>query len=237
MRHRSVGSAAGAQPAAARHEWRGDPPRYTPAAVDLPIAPADPVLTSALVEVFDLEGKVARALEALGPVAARDVVLLDGDGGRRQAELESLGARVRALEGMDPGRLPEGSADAVVACWTGLGLGPAAVPSTLVGLERILRPGGRILLVEDYGRDDLRPLYADGEREARLASASDRRGPMLEAGYRTRTLHCYWTFPSLDTATSLLEALFPRTGASVAASMRRPRLEHKVSVFHRSRSG
>lgn len=205
--------------------------------MDLPIAPADPVLTSALAEVFDLEGKVARALDALGPVAVRDVVLLDGDGGRRQAELEALGARVRAVEDLDPGRLPDGSADAVVGCWTGLGLGPAADPATLAALERVLRPDGRILLVEDYGRDDVRPLYVDREREARLASASDRRGPMLGAGYRTRTLHCYWTFPSIDAATALLEALFPLTGERVAASMSRPRLEHKVAVFHRSRGG
>jgi SAM-dependent methyltransferase len=205
--------------------------------VDLPIAPADPVLTSALAEVFDLEGKVARALEALGPMADRDVVLLDGDGGRRQAELEAQGARVRAIEGLDPGRLPDASADAVVGCWTGLGLGPAADRATLAALERVLRPGGRVLLVEDYGRDDMRQLYADREREVRLAAASDRRGPMLGAGYRTRTLHCYWTFPSVAAATSMLQALFPKTGAQVAASMSRPRLEHKVAVFHRSRGG
>jgi len=211
--------------------------RYTPAAVDLPIAPADPVLTSALAEVFDLEGKISRALDALGLMADKDVLLLDGDGGRRQADLEALGARVRAIDGLDPGRLPAGSADLVVGCWTGLGLGPAADPATLARLERVLRPEGRVLLVEDYGRDDIRPLYADPEREARLSLASDRRGPMLAAGFRTRTLHCFWSFPSVDAARSLLEALFPESGARVAASLARPRLEHKVAVFHRSRGG
>jgi hypothetical protein len=205
--------------------------------VDLPIAPADPVLTSALAEVFDLEGRVGRALEALGPVAARDVVLLDGDGGRRQSELEALGARVRTVEGLDPARLPAGSADVLVACWTGLGLGRVTEATTLAPLERVLRPEGRLLLVEDYGRDDVRPLYADPGRESRLAAASDRRGPMLTAGFRTRTLHCYWTFASIEAAGALLRALFPDTGAQVAASLARPRLEHKVAVFHRSVAG
>jgi hypothetical protein len=67
-----------------------------------------------------------------------------------------------------------------------------------------------LLLVEDYGRDDVRPLYADTGREARLAAASDRRGPMLTAGFRTRTIHCYWTFPTIDAVKLLLVALFPR---------------------------
>lgn len=211
--------------------------RYTPAAVDLPIIPHDPVLTSALAQVFDLEGRIGRALEALGPVADRDVVLLDGDGGRRQAELEAAGARVRAIDGLDPGSLPAASADVVVGCWTGLGLGAAAEPRTSAQLEHVLRADGRLLLVEDYGRDDVRPLYADPEREARLVTASDRRGLMLGGGFRTRTLHCTWSFPSLEAATDLLSALFPETGPGVAAGLTRPRLEHKVAVFHRSRSG
>lgn len=211
-------------------------PRYTPAAVDLPIAPADPVLTSALAQVFDREGRVGSAFAALGPVAARDVVLLDVDGGRRLAELESMGARVRALDDLDPDRLPAGSADMVIGTWTGLGLGPASETRTLARLERVLRPEGRLLLVEDYGRDDIRRLVADPLREARLTHASDRRGPMLAGGFRTRTLHCFWTFPAIDAARPLLEALFPETGSQVASTMTRPRLEHKVAVFHRTRS-
>lgn len=205
--------------------------------MDLPITPADPALMSALAEVFDLEGKVGSALEALGPVAGRDVLLLDGDGGRRQAALEASGASVRAIDDLDPGGLPAGSADVVVGCWTGLGLGPATDPLILAGLERVLRPEGRLLLVEDYGRDDIRALYADPRREGQLALASDRHGPMLAAGFRVRTLHCFWTFPSTAAAGSLLAAVFPETGARVAAGMDRPRLEHKIAVFHRSRSG
>lgn len=211
--------------------------RYTPAAVDLPIAPRDPILTSAIAQVFDLEGRIVRALEALGPLSDRDVVLLDGDGGRRQADLERAGARVRAIDDMDPDRLPDASADVAIGCWTGLGLGEVAEPRTAARLDRVLRADGRVLLVEDYGRDDLRALYADPAREARLKAASDRHGPMSAAGFRTRTLHCTWSFPSIEAAVELLTKLFPETGARVAASLTKPRLEHKVAVFHRPRSG
>jgi hypothetical protein len=192
-------------------------------------------MTSALADVFDLEGKVGRAFADLGPVATRDVVLLDADGGRRQAELESMGARVRGLDDLDPDRLPAGSADLVIACWTGLGLGPVSETGTLARLERVLRPAGRLLLVEDYGRDDISRLVADPILEARERHASDRRGPMVASGFRTRTLHCYWTFPGIEAARPLLEALFPDTGALMASTMTRPRLEHKVAVYHRTR--
>jgi hypothetical protein len=204
--------------------------------VDLPISLTDPALTSALALVFDLDGKVGRAIAALGPVAERDVVLLDGDGGRRQADLESRGARVRATGGLDVAALPAASADVLVGCWSGLGLGPAAEPATLRALERVLRPDGRLLLVEDYGRDDVRALVADPARDAALIAATDRRGPMLTAGFGVRTLHCHWAFPDLAAAAHLLEALFPVTAGPVVAALRRPRLEHKVAVFHRSRS-
>ena len=146
-----------------------------------------------------------------------------------------MGARVRAIEDLEPARLPTRSADVILGYWTGLGLGAAADEGTLARLERVLRPDGRLLLVEDYGRDDIRPLYADTAREARLASASDRRGPMLAHGFRTRTIHCFWTFASAEAARPLLVALFPETGEQVAASMTRSRLEHKVAVFHRTR--
>jgi hypothetical protein len=145
--------------------------------------------------------------------------------------------RQRPDDDLDTGRLPAGSADVVIGCWTGLGLGPATDPAILAGLERVMRPDGRLLLVEDYGRDDIRALYADSRREGRLALASDRHGPMLAAGFRTRTLHCFWTFASTVAAGSLLQAVFPETGAGVAAGMTRPRLEHKIAVYHRSRSG
>jgi hypothetical protein len=137
---------------------------------------------------------------------------------------------------LDLAALPAASADVVVGCWTGLGLGRATDPIVLAGLERVLRPGGRLLLVEDYGRDDLRALYADDERDARLTRASARRGPMLATGFRLRTLHCWWSFRTVDDAAALLSALFPATGATVAAGLRRPRLEHKVALFHRVRT-
>ena len=60
---------------------------------DLPIGLADQ-LGERLSHVLDVEGKIPRALDALGPVAGRDVILLDGADGIRARQLRELGARV-----------------------------------------------------------------------------------------------------------------------------------------------
>lgn len=207
---------------------------YTRPTVDLPLPLADPALAAALAAALDVEGKIPRALEALGPIADRDVLLLDAASGRRAADLAGLGGRVRPLPGVDVRSEPLASTDVVVAFWTWLGLGRAAERGTLTGLSRLLRPGGRLLLVEDYGRDDTTHLYADADREARLTAASDRRGAMLAAGFKVRVLHCFWTFADVDAVAATLAALFPDTGATFAAGLRRPRISHKVAVYHRS---
>src|SRR3989304_4110272 len=86
------------------------------------------------------------------------------------------------------------------------------------------RPGGRLRLGEDYGRDDTTHLCADADREARLADASDRRGAMLAAGFKVRVLHCWWTFADIDAVAATLATLFPATGAAFSAGLPRPRV-------------
>ena len=61
---------------------------------DLPFD-LDAGLNEQLAGALDVEGKIPRALEALGPVAGRDVVLV-GPPGIRARQLTELGARVHA---------------------------------------------------------------------------------------------------------------------------------------------
>ncbi|MGH3075937.1 MAG: hypothetical protein ACRDQC_13460 [Gaiellales bacterium] len=204
--------------------------------MDLPLIPADLALLDVLDGAIDVEGKIGGAVASLQPLEGRDVLLLGADRGVRRAQLEALGARVKAIGDEAPSGLeavPAASADALVAFWTGLGLGPAAEPATLAALSRVARPGGRILLIETYGRDDTSQLFDDPARERRLTSANDRRGTMLGADFRVRVVHCWWTFADAEALTDTLERLFPATGAAVAATLRRPRVSFKVAVYHR----
>ena len=105
-------------------------------------------------------------------------------------------------------------------------------PAELAAADHLLRPEGRLLVVHDYGRDDVSRLRGDLP-EYRLWSRRD--GPFLSAGFRIRVIHCFWTFADLAAATAFLAAAFPSTGEAVAAELKRPRLSYNVAVYHRTR--
>ncbi len=186
-------------------------------------------LDEQLARVLDVEGKIPRAIEALGPVVGRDVVVIDGSAGMRARQLAELGARVSVVDPR-PGTFdaPDASADVVVGLWSAF-RGPGS--TDMAEAVRLLRPGGRLLAVHDYGRDDVaelqgpRPEYGEWTR---------RDGPFLGNGFKIRVLHCWWTFDSLEAAHSFLEAAFGDSGRAVAARMTRPRLRYNVAVYHRT---
>jgi len=224
---------------------------------DLPIDLPDPELAGRLAGALDVEGKILRALEALGPIAGRDVVLVNGDGGLRARQLVSLGARLTVLERPDrldlidglgvaladlpgvtvaagePGStgLAAASADAVVSYWSAY-RGPD--PVEIAEAERILRPGGRLLILHDYGRDDVSRLFSPERPE--YTTWSHRRGPFLVGGFKIRVIHCFWTFDSIEEASALLRDGFGEPGAALAATLGRPRLSYNVAIYHRTRS-
>ncbi len=201
---------------------------------DLPFTPADPELAARLDACLDVEGKIPRALEALGPVAGRDVLLVDGDGGRRAAQLSELGGRVRtvaAASGAAPLAADPASADVVVGLWSTF---RAPCPDSLADADRVLRPGGRILVVHDYGRDDVSRLRGDLPE---YGSWSRRDGWFLTHGFRIRVIHCFWTFAAIEEAQGFLADAFGAVGTEVGASLKRPRLSYNVAVYHRERGG
>ena len=105
----------------------------------------------------------------------------------------------------------------------------------LAEVDRVLRPGGRLLVVHDYGRDDVSTLRDPDAPEYHAWSRRD--GPFLRDGkFRIRVLHCFWTFPTMDEAREAL-ALFGERGATVSARLKRPRLSWNVAVYHRWQGG
>jgi hypothetical protein len=196
---------------------------------DLPID-LETGLSAQLARILDVEGKIPRAIEALGPVEGRDVVVIDGSSGLRARQLASLGARVTLVDSTGPASFdaPDASADVVVGMWSAFrGAGSPDIHEA----ARILRPGGRLLAVHDYGRDDVADLRGDLEE---YGSWTRRDGPFLSAGFKIRVLHCWWTFGSLDEARAFLAAAFGEAGRAVASRLTRPRLSYNVAVYHRT---
>jgi hypothetical protein len=188
-------------------------------------------LERSLVRALDRAGKLVAALDALGPIADRDVLVIDASGGPIIEGLVAAGARLTSVQAQTPFRLdaPDASADVVVGLWSAFrGVDRAEVAE----VDRVLRPGGRQLAVHEYGRDDVSRLY--GERPE-YGDWSRRTGPFLSSGFRVRVVHCFWEFDSLEETARFLVAAFGAAGSSVAASLKRPRLSWNVAVYHRSR--
>lgn len=210
-----------------RHRW--PVALYSGPVADLPID-LEPGLADRLARVLDVEGKLMRALENLGPISDRDVVLVDGAGGLRARQLTDLGARVTLVEssGPTPFDAPAASADVVVSFWSAFGGAP---PDQLTHARRLLRPGGRLLLVHDYGRDDLSTLRGDLPE---YGSWSRRDGPFLGRGFKVRVVHCWWTFESLDAARAFLEDVFGQAGQDLGGRLTRPRVSYNLAIYHRT---
>lgn len=180
---------------------------------------------------FDRAGKLVAALDALGPIADRDVLLVGASSGPIVDRLATAGARLTASALTDSLRLdvPDASADVVLGLWTAFrGVDAAEIAE----VDRVLRPGGRHLAVHDYGRDDVSHLHGD---RPEYGAWSHRLGPFLTGGFRVRVVHCFWEFDSQEAATRILSDAFPDAGAALAATLKRPRLSYNVAVYHRSR--
>ncbi len=181
---------------------------------------------------LDREGKIDRTLEALGPIADRDIAVLGGGPGEL-SRLTAAGARVSTIPVDATGRwaADNASADTIVSAWSAF---RGVTREDLAQADRILRPAGRLLVIHDYGRDDVSRLRGDIP-EYGLWSRRD--GPFIRSGFRIRVLHCFWTFDSMEDAAEFLGDAFGATGRSFAFELTRPRLSYNVAVYHRTRAG
>jgi hypothetical protein len=182
---------------------------------------------------LDREGKIARGVDALGSVRDADLALVDAAGGDLRARLADAGARLVDVPFGEPLQtgLEDASVDVLVSPWAAF---RGEAPADNAEADRVLRPAGRLVVIHDYGRDDVSRLRGDLEA---YGTWSRRDGPFLANGFRIRVLHCWWTWDDLESMRAFLEGAFGERGAEVGAGAKRPRLSYNVAIYHRVVAG
>ena len=190
-------------------------------------------LEPAFLGAFDPQAKLVAALGALGPVADRDVLVVDATAGPVVEGLTTAGGRIvsqplRSPLAFDSG---DGSSDVVLGLWSAF---RGVEPTEVAEVDQV-PPAGRTPPRRARLRSRRRiPPVRSGPTE--YGAWSHRFGPFLQGGFRVRVVHCFWEFASQEAAAAFLAAAFGEAGATVARTLKRPRLSYNVAVYHRSRS-
>jgi SAM-dependent methyltransferase len=215
----------------------------------------DPGLHARLGDVIDPDRKVLAALERIVPLAGKriadvgtgighypmllakrtgrtygvesDPVLLDV--ARRRADAAHQ-PNLRIVEGgLDQLPLRDEAVD-VVLCGL-IEANDSSLPA-IAELLRILRPGGRLVVIGYYGRDQVATLL-EPEVVARAMEATQRRsGWWLRHGFRIKVVHSRLDVSDPATARELLPRLYGERGRAFLTAPHPAFLTLKLGLFH-----
>lgn len=219
---------------------------------------ADPVLHARLTAAIDPDRKVLEALERIVPLSGKRIadvgtgighypMLLARRTGRTygiesdpallaEARRRAAGAHqpnIRIVEG-EPTRLPlrDGAVDLVLTA--GILPDDASLPAIAEGL-RVLRPGGRLVVIGYYGRDDVASLL-EPETVAQAMEATQRRtGWWQRHGFKIKVVHARVDVSDADLAHQLLPRLYGDRGRAYLMGPHGTSLRLNLGLFHRGR--
>jgi SAM-dependent methyltransferase len=224
-----------------------------------PILPAwtesDPVLHARLGAAIDPDRKVLGALERIVPLSGLRIadvgtgighypMLLARRTGRMygvESDPELLAeARRRAVDAHQPNiRIVEGSS-------TSIPLRDGAVDVVLTSLiepedgslpaiaeaRRVLQPGGRLIVIAYYGRDDVSALM-EPEVVEHITTATHRRtGWWLKNGFKIKVVHARLDLRDAEAAHAILPRLYGDRGRAFLMSPYPPLPELKLGLYH-----
>ncbi len=227
-----------------------------------PILPAwtdpDPSLHQRLGEAIDPDRKVLDALERIIPVSGRRIadigtgighypMLLARRTGRtygiesnpdllreaRRRAIASHQPNIRIVEGAGTALpLRDGAVDIVLT--STIDPDDAALPAVEEAM-RIIRPGGRLVVIGYYGRDDMSALL-EPEVVAHAREATQRRtGWWLRNGFKIKVVHSRLDLGDSDTAHELLPRLYGDRGRAFLMGPHRSSLRLNLGLFHREK--
>ncbi|MGD9316800.1 MAG: class I SAM-dependent methyltransferase [Anaerolineae bacterium] len=203
-------------------------------------------------QAIDPEQQISSSMQALAPL--EDRVLLDvGAGvGDRTILYARLATHVYALE-PDPEALPilrgrirssdasnvtvvpagteaiplgDNCVDVAYATWAYF-FGSGSEPG-LLEVERVVRPGGDVVVVQNYGHDELSQFWAPRESECESWPPW-----FAEHGFSCQVVDTVWRFRTQDEALAVLEFLWAEPARAYVLAHNKLEFGYKVAVYHR----
>jgi SAM-dependent methyltransferase len=222
-----------------------------------PWTDADPVLHARLGDAIDPDRKVLEGLERIVPLSGKRIadigtgighypMILARRTGRTygiesdpellaEARRRAAGSHqpnIRIVEG-EPTKLPlrNGAVDIVLT--SNILPEDGSLPA-IEEAQRILRPGGRLIVVGYYGRDDVAALL-EPEVVAQAIDATQRRtGWWLRNGFKIKVVHARVDLAEPELAHALLPRLFGDRGRAYLMGPHRPFLRLNLGLYHRA---
>jgi SAM-dependent methyltransferase len=221
-----------------------------------PWTEADPELHARLTAAIDPDRKVLDALERITPLSGRRIadvgtgighypMLLARRTGRtygieadptlraeaRRRAASSHQPNIRIVEGQ-PTALPlrDGAVDIVLT--SGIAPDDGSLPAIREAL-RVLRPGGRLVVIGYYGRDDIGSLL-EPEVVAQSIEATRRRtGWWLRNGFKIKVVHARVDLSDPDLAHEMLPRLYGDRGRAYLMAPHGSSLRLNLGLYHR----
>jgi SAM-dependent methyltransferase len=209
--------------------------------------------------LIDPDRKVLAALERIVPLSGKRIadigtgighypMLLARRTGRTYGIESDAGlltvARQRAAASHQPNiRIVEGSGSALplrdgavdIVLSSEIDPDDASWPAIHEAL-RVLRPGGRLIVIGYYGRDDVATLL-EPEVLAHVRDATHRRtGWWLRNGFKIKVVHAKLDLRDPEAAHALLPRLYGDRGRAYLMGPHRPMLELKLGLYHLARA-
>jgi len=216
---------------------------------------ADPDLHARLAAAIDPDRKVLAAIERITPISGKRIadvgtgighypMLLARRTGRtygiesdpsllaeaRRRVVDAHQPNLRIVEGA-PTSLPlrDGAADTVLPSL----IDPDDASLPAIGeARRVLRPGGRLIVIGHYGRDDVSALLEPEVLEHIMDATQRRTGWWLRNGFKIKVVHARLDLGDDATAHELLPRLYGDRGRAYLMGAHRPSLRLNLGLFH-----
>jgi SAM-dependent methyltransferase len=215
----------------------------------------DPELYRQLGEMVDPGRKVLAGLERIVPLSGKRIADVGTGIGHYPMLLARRTARTYGIES-DPALLEEARQRASASHQpnirmvggepTALPLRDDAVDVVLHGLIeaddawlpaiaealRVIKPGGRLVVIGYYGRDDVGPLLEPEVVAAARQATQRRSGWWLRHGFQIKVVHAHLDLRDVDLAHAILPRLYGDRARAFLMSAHPPMPELKLGLYH-----